>query len=113
MILTIIAVLLIGASAALLLAMTFGWEPIEGWCAVLRRSATTWVTATVNTIVAVFGVHWGVLLGVIPFVPLYWQLPLALLIAAVTTAPTIIARLTKQPKLNEKIKEKRDASQAV
>lgn len=110
MILTIIAILLIAACAALLLGMAFGWEPIEDWCVYLRRSATTWVTGAVNTIMAIIGVHWAVLLGVLPFVPLYWQLPLALLVAALTTAPTIIARLTKQPKLNAKIEEAKNGN---
>ncbi len=86
---------------------------IDNWATVAWRSATTWVTYALQAVCTTIAVHWMVFMGVLPFLPLYFQLPLALLIAAVTTAPTIIARLTKQPKLNEKIKEKRDASQAV
>jgi len=109
MILTLIATLIVIFIAGVLLVLMTNWEPVEDWCIVMRRSATTWVTYGIQTICTTVAVHWAVMLGVLPFLPFHLQLPLALLIAAVTTAPTIIARLTKQPRLEEKIKEKRNA----
>lgn len=82
---------------------------IESWGTVLWHSATTWVTAAVNLIVALVGLHWAVLLGVLPFVPSTLQLPLALLVAALVTVPTLIARIWKQPKLQAKMEAKRGA----
>lgn len=80
----------------------------------LLRSVTTWVTYVVNTIVAVVGVHWAVMLGVLPFVPDVFRMPLALLIGAVVTLPTLIARVWPQPKMQAKVaakvEEKRDAA---
>jgi len=87
---------------------------VEGWAHVLWCSATTWVTYAVNTIVAVVGVHWAVMLGVLPFVPDVFRMPLALLIGAVVTLPTLIARVWPQPKMQAKVaakvEEKRDAA---
>lgn len=79
---------------------------IEEWRTVLKRSATTWVTLAVNTIAA----HALVFIAVLPFAPLYIQLPLAILIAVVASSPTWLARITEQPKLNAKIEEKRNGN---
>lgn len=78
---------------------------ISGWRTVLWRSASNWVTLIVNTLVA----HAIVFLAVLPFAPLYLQLPLAILIAIVASSPTWLSRVIEQPKLNAKIEEKRDA----
>lgn len=83
-------------------------KTIDDWRTVAWRSATTWVTAAVHFVFAIFGVHWAVLLGVLPFMPLELRLPLALLIAALTVLPTIAARVWAQPKLQAKLEEKRD-----
>lgn len=85
---------------------------IEGYATVAWRSATTWVTYGLQVVCTTVAVHWMVFMGVLPFLPLWFQLPLALLIAAVTTAPTIIARVTQQPKLNEKL-ESRNVAEPV
>lgn len=82
---------------------------VDQWRTVLWLSATTWVTAAVHTIMAVVGVHFAVLLGVVPFVPSPWQLPIALVVALLTMLPTLIARVWPQPKMAAKIEEKRDA----
>lgn len=76
---------------------------ISEWRTVLWRSASNWVTLIVNTLVA----HAIVFLGVLPFAPLYLQLPLAVLIAVVASSPTWFARVWHQPKLNEKVTDKR------
>ena len=81
---------------------------IDDWLTVARRSATTWVTGAVQIVVAIVGVHWAVLLGVLPFVPFWLQLPIALAVAAITLAPTVVARVTAQPKMQEKLKGKSD-----
>jgi len=72
---------------------------------VLKQSATTWVTLIVNTVVA----HAIVFMAVLPFAPIYLQLPLAVLIALVASSPTWLARVVAQPKLEQKIQEKADA----
>lgn len=77
---------------------------IQNWRVILWRSATSWVTAGVHIVIATIGVHWAVLLGVLPFLPFWLQLPIALAVAAVTIAPTLIARVTEQPKLQDKLK---------
>lgn len=74
---------------------------ITEWRTVLKRSATTWVTLIVNTIAA----HALVFLAVLPFAPLYIQLPLAVVIALVASSPTWLARIVEQPKLQAKIEE--------
>ena len=84
-------------------------ELIEHKWLVLRRSAVTWVTLLVNAIVAAVGVHWAALLGVLPFLPPWVRWPLAALVGALVTVPTIIARLTAQPKMRAEIAEKNDA----
>lgn len=75
---------------------------VSHWRTVLLRSATTWVTLIVNTLVA----HAIVFLAVLPFAPLYLQLPLAIVIAIVASSPTWLSRIVEQPKLNAKIEEK-------
>lgn len=87
--------------------MTF--KLIEGWTTVALHSATTWVTMLVNAVVAAVGVHWAVLLGALPFLPDWLRWPLAVLVGAVVTVPTIIARITAQPKLQQKVAEKANA----
>lgn len=72
---------------------------------VLKRSATTWVTLAVNTIAA----HALVFLAVLPFAPIYVQLPLAVLIAIVASSPTWLARVAKQPRMEAKLEEKAGA----
>lgn len=78
---------------------------IDNWWTVLTRSAANWVTLIVNTIAA----HALIFMAVLPFAPLWVQLPLAILIALVASSPTWLARVIDQPKLNEKLQEKRDA----
>lgn len=80
---------------------------IDEWWTVLWRSASNWVTLAVNTIAA----HALVFLAVLPFAPLYVQLPLAVLIALVASSPTWFARIVRQTKLRAKVKEARDADQ--
>lgn len=77
---------------------------VEGWWAVLLHSTANWVTLIVNTIVA----HAIVFLAVLPFAPLYLQLPLAVLIAVVASSPTWLARIVDQPKLRARIGGKSD-----
>jgi Sec-independent protein secretion pathway component TatC len=75
---------------------------IDQWATVLKHSATTWVTLIVNTLVA----NALVFLAVLPFAPLYVQLPLAILIALVASSPTWFARIVSQPKMVAKVEEK-------
>lgn len=75
---------------------------ISEWPTVIWRSATTWVTLAVNTLVA----HAIVFLAVLPFAPLFVQLPLAILIAIVASSPTWLSRVIEQPKMNAKVEEK-------
>lgn len=81
---------------------------VDEWWTVLKSSATTWVTLVMNTIAA----HALVFMAVLPFAPLYVQLPLAVLIALVASSPTWLARIVVQPKLTAKLEakaeEKRD-----
>lgn len=86
------------------------FELVDNWATVLWHSATTRTSALVGAIVGTIGVHYLVLLGILPFLPFYLQLPLALGIGAVVAGPTLAARLFKQPKMQAKIEEKRDAS---
>lgn len=81
---------------------------IDNWRIVLWRSATSWVTGAVHVVIATIGVHWAVLLGVLPFLPFWLQLPIALAVAAVTIAPTLLARITEQPKMRAKVEGKPD-----
>ena len=83
---------------------------IDNWATVLLHSATTRTSALVGAIVGTVGVHYLVLLGVLPFLPVYLQLPLALGIGAIVAGPTLLSRITCQPKLQAKIAEKSDAS---
>lgn len=76
---------------------------IDAWFTVWLRSATTWATLAVNTIAA----HALVFLAVLPFAPLYVQLPAAILIAVVASSPTWLARVVSQPKLAEKVEAKK------
>lgn len=77
---------------------------IDQWATVLWRSASNWVTLLVNTLVA----HAIVFLAVLPFAPLWVQLPLAIVIAIVASSPTWLARIAEQPKLQEKLEDKAD-----
>ena len=67
-------------------------ELVENWATVAWRSAVTWTTLIVNAIVAAVGVHWAVLLGVLPFLPPLVRWPLAALIGA--RRPKVSAALT-------------------
>lgn len=80
---------------------------ISEWRTVLWRSASNWVTLIVNTLVA----HAIVFLAVLPFAPLYLQLPLAILIAIVASSPTWLSRVIEQPKMNEVVADKIIAKQ--
>lgn len=76
---------------------------VENYWTVLWRSTANWVTFAVNLATA----HALVFLAVVPFAPLTTQLPLAIGIAVLASAPTWAARIWKQPKLAAKIEEKR------
>lgn len=81
---------------------------IAEWREILWRSATTWVATAIGALVGTVGAHWGLLLGVLPFMPFYLQLPLAIAVGIVTIAgPVVLARITDQPKLNVKIEERK------
>lgn len=82
---------------------------IAEWRTVVWRSAANWVTLAVNTIAA----HALVFIAVLPFAPLWVQLPLAILIAVVASSPTWLARITEQPRLNAKIEESRNVAEPV
>ena len=81
---------------------------IEDWPLILWRSATTWVAAAIGAVVGVVGAHWALLLGVLPFLPFWLQLPLAIAVGVITIAgPVVVARITEQPRLNAKIEERK------
>jgi hypothetical protein len=82
---------------------------VEHWPTVLWHSATTRTAALVGAIVGTVGVHYLLLLGVLPFLPAYLQLPLALGIGAVVAGPTLLSRIVAQPKMAAKIAEQSDA----
>lgn len=79
---------------------------IDNWRIYAIHASTTWTTMLVHAIIATIGLHWAALLGVLPFLPLWLRLPLAVLIGAVVTVPTVIGRITAQPKLQQKVAEK-------
>ncbi len=78
---------------------------IDQWWTVLWRSASNWVTLAVNICVA----NAMIFLAVLPFAPLYIQLPLAVLIAIVASSPTWLSRVVSQPKMVAKVEEKSNA----
>lgn len=83
---------------------------IEDWWTVLWNSATSWVSTFVGGIVGVVVGHWAVILGVLPFMPIWVQLPLSILTGVIVIAgPTLVARITDQPKMQAKIKAKKSA----
>lgn len=89
--------------------MILGWKPVDHWCVVLRRSATTWVSAIIGSALGAFAAHWGVAFAIVPFLPFPMQLPAAMVLGAFFVGgPIILARITEQPKLNRKIEEKRN-----
>lgn len=67
-----------------------------------KGSAVTYATLIVNTIIA----YPLVFIAVLPFAPIYIQLPAALIFALVASSPVWASNLWKQPKLTEKLKEK-------
>lgn len=78
----------------------------EAWTT-LKGSATTYAALIVNTIIA----YPLVFIAVLPFAPLYVQLPLAVIFAIVASSPVWAARIWKQPKLEAKIEEKKNDRQ--
>ena len=83
---------------------------IEDWWTVLWNSATSWVSTFVGGILGVVVGHWEVILGVLPFMPIWVQLPLSILTGVIVIAgPTLVARITDQPKMQAKIKAKKSA----
>lgn len=93
---------------------------IDEWRTVLVRSATTWVAAMTGALVGLLAYLVGVLspvylaaFAVIGFIP--WpgtQLVLAVIVGAIVIGgPQILARLTAQPKMQEKIIDKQIEAQ--
>lgn len=80
---------------------------IEHWKTVLWRSATTWASVIVGTVLGVVGQGAMVALGIIGFLPAEMQLPAAILVGIMFTLSVIVpARLLRQPKLTAKIEAK-------
>ena len=85
---------------------------VEHWGTVLRRSAVTWAIgfwgAVGSVIIMVWPVAQWAFDEVLPENPL-WRVPFALATFAVTVGSVVFARLKRQPKLQAKLEEKRDA----
>ncbi len=82
---------------------------IDEWRTVLWRSASVWVGGIVGGIVGIVTAHWLLLLGILPFMPLWVQLPVSLIVGVVVIGgPQAVARIWPQPKMQEKIAEKSD-----
>lgn len=87
------------------------FELIDDWFVMLWRSATSWVTAFLASLVGTVGAHWATMIGILPFMPYWLQLPLGIAVGIlVIWGPVMTARVTAQPKLEEKIAEKRDGT---
>ena len=89
--------------------MTF----IAEWRDVLWRSATSWVAMILGGILGALAAHWGILFAIIPFLPFWLQLPVAIGLGVLFVGgPIVLARITDQPKLNARIAVKKGASDA-
>ena len=86
---------------------------IDDWCDVLWRSATSWVAMILGGILGALAAHWGILFAIIPFLPFWLQLPVAIGLGVLFVGgPIVLARITDQPKLNARIAAKKEASDA-
>lgn len=83
---------------------------IDHWRTVAWRSATSWVATGLGAVGGALANTYLAAFMVIGFVPSpRWQFPLAALLGAIVIGgPIILARLVEQPKLNEKLEEKKD-----
>ena len=82
---------------------------IEGWKDVLLRSATSWVATALGALLGAFGAQWGIMFAVLPFLPFWLQMPLAIVLGVFFVGgPIVLARITDQPKLEQRIKAKSD-----
>ncbi len=79
---------------------------IDEWWTVLKNSAVSKVSLVIGTITGSLAVNALVALGVLPFVPLWLQLPSALIIGLLYYGPIMWARVVSQPKMNAKVEEK-------
>lgn len=68
---------------------------------VVKGAATSYVVLAMNTIIA----YPLVFIAVLPFAPLYIQLPSAVIFALVASSPVWYSRAIAQPKLAEKIEK--------
>lgn len=81
---------------------------IAEWRTVVLRSATTWVATILGGILGAFGAQWGIAFAVLPFLPFWLQMPLAILLGVFFVGgPIVLARITEQPKLQERIEAKK------
>lgn len=85
------------------------FQLIDNWATVLWHSATSRTTAVMGAIIGTIGVHWAMILGIVPWLPVYLQVPAIALVALAVAGPTLLSRITCQPKLQQKIAEKTDA----
>lgn len=73
------------------------------------RSATSWVAAVLGAILGATAAHWGVMFAVVPFLPFWMQLPAAIVLGVLFVGgPIVVARITAQPKMRDKIGSKTD-----
>lgn len=84
-------------------------ELIEGWKDVVLRSATSWVATALGALLGAFGAHWGIMFAILPFLPFWLQMPLAIVLGIFFVGgPIVLARITAQPKLEARIESKTD-----
>lgn len=84
---------------------------ISEWRVVIWRSATSWVATILGALLGTFAAHWGIMFAVVPFLPFYLQLPVAASLGVFFVGgPVILARITEQPKMAEKVKEASDVA---
>ena len=83
---------------------------ITEWRTVLQRSATTWVTAALTFLVGALAQSYMAIFAFLAFIPsLAVQIVGGgIVVLIVIGSPIILARLVEQPKLVQKIEEKRD-----
>ena len=85
---------------------------VENWWTILLHSTSSWISTVIGGLVGLVGVHWAVLLGILPFMPFYLQLPMSIVIGVTVIAgPILTARVTHQPKLDARLANKSAAKE--
>lgn len=80
---------------------------ISEWRVVLWRSAANWTAAILGALVGALAQTYTAAFMIVPFLPGFLQLPVAAALGVIVIGgPIILARITEQPKLRDRIGEK-------